>query len=135
MSTNTDLWSELFDLLESRDLRLKLYWVPSHMDKKRPKSNMFVPDDFFPLNFFPDYFPNLVAKRVQVDLNCASGVLFYSGLVGKIQKRLVRILISHIQKHVYDKKFPVWQPKNPRCKITLLQLGITCVSMTKLTGA
>ena len=39
-------------------------------------------------------------------MNAVSGVLYHSSLVNKIQKRLVRVIVSRTEKAKYEKRFP-----------------------------
>ena len=95
-------------LLDSFDF----FWVPSHLDKKVPKRKIHVPDVFFGLNFCADKLADVAADKAQVDNNVAAHMVWYSGLVVKIQKRLVRILISHLEKMWQNKKAKYYQQKS-----------------------
>ena len=70
-------------MIEQKSIQLKLYWIPSHLDERAPKTNMSFPYYFFALNYFADHYAGLAAKSVQVEMNCASGVLYHASLVGK----------------------------------------------------
>ena len=69
-----------------------------------------MPESHFALNHAADIFAERGAKAHEVGMHIASGIMYHSALVKKIQKRLVRILISHVDKITYDKKstpFPI----------------------------
>jgi hypothetical protein len=72
-----------------------------------------VDDVFFALNYCADKFADAAALEAQLDMNPVSSVLFNSSLVKKIQRRLTRILVSHFEKHKYDKRFPLQKEAKP----------------------
>ena len=52
-----------------------------------------------------DHFAGSVAKAVDLEMKCASGVIYHSRLVAKVQRRLVRVLVN-LDKSKYEKKMP-----------------------------
>ena len=114
----------MLELVEAQHLELKLFWAPGHFDKVRPKCNRAIPDVFFVLNHCADYFAGIAAESVQLDMNCVSGVLYRSNLVNKIQKRLVRVLVSCPEKAKYDRKILAPHLLSPRLAISLALLSI-----------
>ena len=65
------------------------------------------------LNMIADKFAEKAAHLVQVEIKVATQFVFYSRLVSRIQKRLVRILIFHLEKSKHDKKFSFLVPPIP----------------------
>ena len=112
-SATGDLFRLLFDYLDCHPVRLKLYWVPGHMDKDVSKRKHHVPDYHFLLNHVADSFAERAAKSVELEMNVVSGVLWYSSLVQKIQRRMVRVIISLVQKASFDKRHPTPKPHTP----------------------
>ena len=112
-SVNGDLWKLIFQHLEQYAIQLKLFWVPGHLDTAVPKSKKHVPDIFFAVNHVADRFASIAANAVQLDMNVVAKVLYYTSLVKKIQKRLVRVLVSLVEKAKYDKKFPTLVEPKP----------------------
>ena len=72
-----------------------------------------VPDYHFLLNYVADGFAERAAKAAELEMNVVSGVLWYSSLVQKIQRRMVRVIISLVQKATYDKKHRTPKPQTP----------------------
>ena len=72
--------------------------MPGHLDRVVPKCKSKFPDLFFALNHVADRFAGAAAHGAQLDMSYVSKVLYFSSLIGKIQRRLVRILISHLDK-------------------------------------
>jgi len=112
-SVNNDLWKSIFAHVDATNITLQIYWVPGHLDTKVPQSRVRVEDVFFALNFCADKFADAAALEAQLDMNPVSSVLFNSSLVKKIQRRLTRILVSHLEKHKYDKRFPLQKEAKP----------------------
>jgi hypothetical protein len=72
-----------------------------------------VPDVHFALNFLADHFAGLATYQIDHPMNIASGVLHFTSIVQKVQRRFVRVLISNVEKMKYEKKFPNMIPKPP----------------------
>jgi len=112
-SVNSDLWKAVFAHVEVMNIRLQIYWVPGHLDTKVIKSRVRVEDIFFALNFCADKFADQAAHESQLEMNPVSSLMFNCTLVKKIQRRSTRILVSHVEKHKYDKKFPLQSEAKP----------------------
>jgi hypothetical protein len=110
-SINGDLWRAIFEHLETKPITLKLYWVPGHLDKTVAKAKSRVPDVHFLLNHCADHFADRAALEEELGMHLASRVLYYGKLVGKIQRRLVRVIVSHTEKISYERK--TFQPIAP----------------------
>ena len=70
-------------------------------------------DVHFALNHCADHFAGIAAASVQLENNAAIGVVFHCSLVNKIQKRLVRVLASCLEKAKYDRKCFAPRPPKP----------------------
>jgi hypothetical protein len=112
-SANGELWRLIFQNLDDKPLTLKLYWVPGHLDTDVSKVKEPVPDVHFALNFLADHFAGLATYQIDHPMNIASGVLHFTSIVQKVQRRFVRVLISNVEKMKYEKKFPNMIPKPP----------------------
>jgi len=110
-SINGDLWRAIYDHLERKPITLKLYWVPGHLDTTVAKVKTRVPDVHFLLNHCADHFADRAALEEELGMQLASRVLYYGKLVGKIQRRLVRVIVSHTEKSSYERKNA--EPKAP----------------------
>ena len=80
-SINSDLWKQLFHNIDSKPIELKLFWVPGHLDKDTSKVTSPVPDNHFLLNHVADTLADKGAKHVEIGMQHASRVLYYSKLV------------------------------------------------------
>lgn len=85
--------------------------VPGHLDNKKAKQ--YVPDFFFMLSHGADYFAEKAAHGFQLPLHVTSGVLFFALVVRKVQLRLVRVLVSHVQAQKFLKKQILPRPPQP----------------------
>jgi len=103
-SINGDLWRAIYHHIESKPITLKLYWVPGHLDTTVAKVKTRVPDVHFLLNHSADHFADRAALEEELGMHLASRVLYYGKLVGKIQRRLVRVIVSHTEKHSFERK-------------------------------
>ena len=94
----------LFSYLDTKPIVLRLYWVPGHLDTDTSKAKGHVHDVHFALNHCADHFAGLAVKMIDHPMHIASGVLHYCALVQKIQRRMVRVIISLVEKHRFKKK-------------------------------
>ena len=99
--------------IQAKSLTLRLHWVQGHLDKVAPVQHF--PEIHVALNFAADVMADSIAARIQHPMHVSSGVLFQFRLVKRIQLRLCRILISHLEKVAYDKKIKI--PLAPRNRI------------------
>ena len=104
-TSNGDLWRRIRDAIQAKSLTLRLHWVQGHLDKVAPVQHF--PEIHVALNFAADVMADSIAARIQHPMHVSSGVLFHVRLVKRIQLRLCRILISHLEKVTYDKKIKI----------------------------
>lgn len=112
-SINGDLWRLIFAHLETTSVVLKLFWVPGHLDTSVAKVRTRVPDIHFALNHAADHFADKAARSEELGMHVASGVLYYSRLIAKIQRRFVRVIVSHVLKSEYERRVPLPKPQTP----------------------
>ena len=66
-----------------------------------------VPESHIALNWFADYFARMASKRFDHLVNIASDVLYFISLVQKVQRRLMRVINSVVDKGKYEKQHAV----------------------------
>ena len=93
VSANSDPWRHMFENVDSKSLTLRLFWVPVHLDKTVAKIQRRVPDVHFAFNCAADKLADEAARLVQLPM--------------QIQRRLVRIPITNLEKSMYEKKVSV----------------------------
>ena len=81
-----------------------MIWNPSHIGSESRKHRVFVPDSFFLLSHAADKFAEMGARLADLPMHIVSGPLWRMRLVSKIQRRLVRIIISVLHKCKYEAK-------------------------------
>ena len=93
LSTNCDLFKEIFTLISTRQLVVTVRWMPSHLkeDEERP---LGVSLEDVKANALADVQAGLAAKYHAVPLNVSAPYIYYFGLIRKIQRRLVDIIVS-----------------------------------------
>ena len=93
LSSNCDLYYELFNLLRGKNIQLKVRWMPSHLDEDGTK---FWPSNVTKLdvvgNSFADKYAALAAEAVQVPIQVSTDCKFNYNLVKKIQWRIMTII-------------------------------------------
>ena len=106
------MWRLLCQHLDSKNVDFSLFWIPGHLDKDVSKVKNSVPGYLFALNHVADAMAGRAAQRLDHPMHIASGVVWYSHVVQKIQRRLVRIIISCVNKLSYEKniRYPNPQP-------------------------
>ena len=135
-SANGDLWRRFFTSVESRKLVVRLVWVPGHLDEKPIKH--VVPDIYFALNHVADRMAGHAATSVELAMHVATPVTWHVALIKKIQRRLVRIIVSVLPKLSFDKdvsapKLRVIKPSINDCveatnhNVVVLHNGWRCV--------
>jgi hypothetical protein len=86
LSSNSDLYHELFDLLRKKNVQLKVKWMPSHLDED---GTQIRPSNVTKLdvagNNFADKYAALAAAAVQVPVQVAADCKYNYKLVKKIQ--------------------------------------------------
>jgi hypothetical protein len=65
------------------------------------------------LNHAADHFAGRAAMAEELGMQFASNLLYYGKLVGKIQRRIVRIIVSHVEKATYERKVFMPKPSGP----------------------
>ena len=93
-SVNSDLYEELFDLIDHHLIRFSLRWMPSHLKPEDPRPDGVTEADIVG-NSFADILAGDAAVRHQVPLNVSTPYIYYFSLVRKIQRRLIQI-VTHI---------------------------------------
>ena len=83
LSSNCDLYHELFQLVFRKGLLVTVRWMPSHLK----------PVDLIG-NDWADKYSKVAAETVQVSTQVAKGCLYYYKLVKRIQKRMVCIIMN-----------------------------------------
>ena len=91
VSANCYLFYELFKLLRTKHIGLRVRWMPSHIT-----STDVLPLGVTPLdvkgNAFADEYAKISAGQVQVSLQVSTDCVYYYALVKKIQKRIIYII-------------------------------------------
>ena len=90
---NSDLFNKLFSKLINKDIRLKLRWMPSHLDKGIKECPENVSELDVKGNKHADTLAGEAAELAKVPLQVSTDVMFYYSLVKKIQKRIITILM------------------------------------------
>lgn len=110
LSSNCDLYTEIFETTEDKAIRVKVRWMPSHLDENGNKvipSGVEVSSLDIAGNKQADVLAAIAAKRHAVSLNVSAGVLYYKSLVKRIQNILATILLNlPDRKHKNAKPFP-----------------------------
>jgi hypothetical protein len=88
-------------------------WIPSHLDKCVKKLKYPVPDAHFAVNHVADHFADVASHAVQLPMQYVSSVVYHAKLVSRIQRRLVRILITSLEKIKFDRRLPQPRPSSP----------------------
>ena len=95
LSSNCDLFSELFELLRQRGIHLTVRWMPSHLSD--PSCKKQKPDHVSDLdiigNDLADKLAGEAADEVQVSLHVSTQCIYYYKLVRDIQLRLITIVM------------------------------------------
>ena len=91
-SVNSDLYKELFDLIDHHQLRFTLRWMPSHLKPEDPRPEGVTEADIVG-NSFADVLAGEAAVRHQVPPNVSTPYIYYYSLTLKIQRRLIQIII------------------------------------------
>ena len=107
-STNGDLFELLYQTMSRRNLRIQLFWVQGHLDKKVPKLGRTFPVLAHAANHVADHYAGEAARLASLAMHEISPLVFRTKLVKIIQRRVVRIIISCLPstKHKYEKKSP-----------------------------
>lgn len=94
-SSNCDLFRELFEQIKTKELRLKVRWMPSHLGKGEddPRPSNVSHFDVMS-NDQADEYASKAAEEVQLPKPVAVNHIYYVNLVGKIQRRLATILLN-----------------------------------------
>jgi len=96
LSSNCDLYYELFQIVRNKQLKLTVRWMPSHLADSADATPINLPEGISQNdvigNRFADLYAKEAAKLVQVPLQVSTGCIYYYNLVKNIQKRLVAIL-------------------------------------------
>jgi hypothetical protein len=95
-STNGDLWFQIFRQIDAKGLEITIHWIQGHLDKVTPKK--WFPPEWVALNHAADFFANIAAEKVELPRHITSVVIYHMSLVKKVQKRLVRVIISRCPK-------------------------------------
>ena len=101
-SANKDLWEQIFQNVECKELDLSVKWLPSHLKDgqkklKKPKSlptPEWVTDWHIRGNSLADGLASEAAQMCQLEGEIARPVLWNIDLASKIQKRLTSIVCS-----------------------------------------
>ena len=91
LSSNCDLYHELFRLLHDKQIRLKVRWMPSHL-KEQDKRPVDVTLLDIKGNDLADQYAKEAAAKVQVPLQVSSNCVYYYNLVKDIQWRVITII-------------------------------------------
>ena len=106
-TTNGDLWRRIESAISSKHLVFRLHWVQGHLDTVALVRDF--PGIYVAANLAADVFADKAASRCQLAPSNSSQVLFRTKLVKRIQLRLARIVISHVEKILFEKKAPFFQ--------------------------
>jgi hypothetical protein len=108
-TTNGDLWRRIESAISSKHLVFHLHWVQGHLDTVAPVRDF--PEIYVAANLAADIFADKAASRCQLAPSNSSQVLFRTKLVKRIQLRLARIVISHVEKF-FMKRRPLFPKRN-----------------------
>jgi len=108
-TTNGDLWRRIESAISSKRLEFRLHWVQGHLDTVAPVCDF--PEIYVAANLAADIFADKAASRCQLAPSSSSQVLFRTKLVKRIQLRLARIVISHVEK-IFMIRRPLFPKRN-----------------------
>ena len=76
--------------------------MPSHLDKCVKKLKRPIPDSHIVLNAIADQSADEGAHLVQFSMQYVSNVVWHSRLVSQVQRGLVRIFLTNLEKILFD---------------------------------
>ena len=95
--------------IASKNLDFRLFWVQGHLDTVAPVGDF--PAIFVAANLAADVFADKAAHRCQLSPSTTTEVLLRTKLVKRIQLRLARIVISHVEKSSFEQRPTTNRPK------------------------
>ena len=93
LSSNCDLYHELFQLVFRKGLLVTVRWMPSHLKPEDPRPLGVSEVDVIG-NDWADKYAKVAAETVQVSAQVAKDCIYYYKLVKRIQKRMVCIIMN-----------------------------------------
>jgi hypothetical protein len=91
-SSNADLWIEIFEHIDRKQLTVTMFWMQAHLDKKHAKHDF--PPLFFALNHLADGFAEMAASAAELPKHMTSTIQYHAAITKHVQRRFVRILMS-----------------------------------------
>ena len=89
-SINADLYHEIFNILEVKDIELKVIWIPSHTDD--PKSTRELPPGLTQVDVLGNKKADELARQAANDFelpqHITANITHYSNLVIQIQRKV-----------------------------------------------
>ena len=99
LSTNCDLFKELFEILHTRNIKLTVRWMPSHLLETGHTPPESVSRIDILANDLADKQAGKAAKRHEISLNISTSFIYYHYLARRIQKRLSKIITCLPNRH------------------------------------
>ncbi len=113
MNINHDLYSQLFDLIRTKNLGFQVRWMPSHLDDPETKKDKpyWVTENEIRGDAHADRLADTAAQSYAVEANTAKKVIMYTHLVKTIQKIIATIMTDPPKKKIGSRSPAVPKPK------------------------
>ncbi len=108
-AANYDLWCRLWKAKENRKADLHIKWTKAHGKAEHLDQGLITHEDLVG-NAAADALAGLAADRAQVSLNDSAAVLWCKSITGKVQGRVVKILLGLDRRDKHTKTVRTLQP-------------------------